>query len=209
MEMHGLEKNIELIQTVQQQGVRDRKVLRAMKAIDRKYFVPHGFQKRSYLNRPLSIGSGQTISQPFIVAVSLECLKIKSSDQVLEIGTGSGYQTAILGLLAKKVFSIEIIEALAIGSKEVLQRLGYKNIETRLGDGNLGWPEKAPFDKIILSAAAPHLPPTLLEQLKVGGIMVMPLGSHRQTLVQITKTKNGYDKKEILPVVFVPLTGNV
>ena len=185
-------------------------VMQAMGTVPRHEFVP-ALQKRwAYLNRPLPIGHGQTISQPYIVAVMTDLLKLTPKSKVLEVGTGSGYQAAILAELADKVFTIEIIRPLGEQATERLSRLGYDNVQVRIGDGYYGWTEEAPFDAIIVTAAASHVPPPLIRQLKVGGVMVIPVGSPFMTQELLLVRKEEEEKtriRQILPVRFVPLTG--
>jgi protein-L-isoaspartate(D-aspartate) O-methyltransferase len=186
------------------------KVLAIMANVPRHRFVPENEISSAYYNHPLPIGHGQTISQPYIVALMTELLKLGKEGFVLEIGTGSGYQTAILAEMAGKVYSMEIVEPLATRAKNLLDELGYTNVQVKLGDGNFGWPEHAPFDSIIVTAAADHLPQPLFNQLKSDGRMVIPVGSwpHIQELILITKRQDGMPHQEnILPVSFVPLTG--
>lgn len=188
----------------------DEKVLQAMMSVERHKFVPEGSRRQAYNNHPLPIGYGQTISQPYIVALMTDLLKISSNDSVLEIGTGSGYQAAVLAELAGRVYSIEIVEPLAKLVKERLARLGFDNVTTRMGDGYYGWEEHAPFDSIIVTAAASHVPPPLIEQLKPGGRMVIPVGGQflTQYLLLIEKDRNGeVTSQQIMAVRFVPLTG--
>ncbi|WP_435626453.1 protein-L-isoaspartate(D-aspartate) O-methyltransferase [Candidatus Ferrigenium straubiae] len=185
-------------------------VVAAMEKVERHRFVPGALATLAYLNRPLPIGHGQTISQPFIVALMTDLMKVKAGDKVLEIGTGSGYQAAVLAELAKSVYSIEIIEPLGMEAGERLMALGYRNVQTRVGDGYYGWPEAAPFDAIMVTAAASHVPPPLIKQLKPGGRMVIPLGTQFMTqyLMLVEKKKDGsLTNRQILPVRFVPLTG--
>jgi protein-L-isoaspartate(D-aspartate) O-methyltransferase len=180
----------------------------AMGKVERHRLVPAGQAGAAYRNHPLPIGSGQTISQPYIVALSTDLLQPTSSSIVLDVGTGSGYQAAVLAEIASQVYSIEIVEGLALSARKNLKDLKYDNIEVRIGDGYKGWPEKAPFDGIVVTAAAPHVPKALLEQLKPGGRMVIPVGSDGdiQYLKLITRRADGgYDEKRILPVRFVPL----
>lgn len=187
-----------------------RGVIAAMGKVERHRFVPTGFADLAYHNRPLPIGYGQTISQPFIVALMSDMLNVKAGDKVLEIGTGSGYQAAILGEMADSVYSIEIIGALGKEAGERLQSLGYRNVKTRVGDGYYGWPEAGPFDAIMVTAATSHVPPPLLKQLKAGGRMVIPLGTQFMTqyLMLVEKQKDGsVTTRQVLPVRFVPLTG--
>ena len=189
----------------------DPKVLAAIGRVPRHRFVPEDQAAQAYENRPLAIGHGQTISQPYIVAIMTDLLDLKPGDRVLEVGTGSGYQAAILGELVESVFSLEIIKALAERSSGVLSDLGYDNVRTRHGDGYYGWPEEAPFDAIIVTAAAGHVPPPLIEQLAAPGRMMIPVGSRFmvQQLVLVRKKKSGeVSLEQILPVRFVPLTGD-
>lgn len=188
----------------------DPRVMQALATVPRHEFVPVLLSDIAYRNRPLPIGHGQTISQPYIVAIMTDLLNVKSDDKVLEIGTGSGYQAAILAELVDEVYTIEIIKPLANEAKQRLQTLGYKNISVKLGDGYYGWQEHAPFDAIIVTAAASHVPPSLIKQLKIGGRMVIPVGSRfmPQELLLINKDKQGkVTTKQIIPVSFVPFTG--
>jgi protein-L-isoaspartate(D-aspartate) O-methyltransferase len=183
-------------------------VLGAMQAVDRAKFVPPGSELYAWENRPLSIGYGQTISQPFIVALMTDLLDVAPDHAVLEIGTGSGYQAAVLAGLVAHVYTIEIVPELAASAAERLERLGYDNVSVRSGDGWYGWPEAAPFDRIIVTAVGEDIPPKLLEQLAEGGRMVMPIGPQwgGQNLTVIDKTADGIQTDEVLPVQFVPLT---
>lgn len=184
------------------------RVIAAIESVPRDRFVPPDMQPSAYENRPLSIGLGQTISQPFIVALMTDMLDPGPDDVVLEIGTGSGYQAAVLAQLVRRVYSIETLPELARTAREHLEGLGYHNVEVRVGDGHLGWAEHAPYDAIIVTAAAPGIPPALLDQLKPGGRMVIPVGLRYMTqdLVLITKDANGETHhRSILPVAFVPL----
>jgi len=190
--------------------ITDPRVLAAMSKVPRHEFVPSNFQKLAYGDYPLPIGKDQTISQPYIVALMTQNAQLEPGDRVLEIGTGSGYQAAVLGELAKEVYSIEIIESLARDAEARLKRLNYDNIHVRHGDGFRGWPEAAPFDAILLTAASPEIPQPLIDQLKIGGRMVLPLeGRMFQSLVRITKEKDGLKREEITGVRFVPMTGKV
>jgi protein-L-isoaspartate(D-aspartate) O-methyltransferase len=185
-------------------------VVGALAAVPRHRFVPEDLARHAYENRPLAIGHGQTISQPYIVAIMTDLLDLEAGDRVLEIGTGSGYQAAILGEIVDAVYTMEIVPPLAERSKAVLAELGYDNVACRLGDGYDGWPEEAPFDAIIVTAAATHVPPPLLAQLAAPGRMVIPVGSRFmvQQLVLVTKSAEGeITLEQILPVRFVPLTG--
>jgi protein-L-isoaspartate(D-aspartate) O-methyltransferase len=186
------------------------RVREAMQSVPRHRFVDLHGPEAAYANRPLSIGHNQTISQPFIVALMTDLLDPQPTDRVLEIGTGSGYQAAVLSELVSQVYSIEIIEDLAVEAAERLTRLGYQNISVRSGDGYFGWPDEGPFDGIIVTAVGPDIPPSLLDQLKVGGRMVLPVGTQRsaQNLTVVTKhADDSVSTREVLPVVFVPLTG--
>lgn len=188
----------------------DDRVLEAMRTVPRHNFVPHRYIQNAYENRPLPIGHGQTISQPYIVAVMTDLIRPGPGHRVLEIGTGSGYQAAILSALVRDVFTIEIIEPLARQAQQRFEKPGYHNVHTRHGDGYYGWEEEAPFDSIIVTAAASHVPPPLIAQLKAGGRMIIPVGSRffTQELVLIEKDQNGKLKtRQVLPVMFVPLTG--
>lgn len=189
----------------------DERVMEAMGNVPRHQIVPEEQLDNSYKNRPLPIGHGQTISQPYIVALMTDLLEIKPGDRVLEIGTGSGYQAAVLSQLAKEVYTIEIIEPLHQRATQVFEQMGYANIHSRHGDGYYGWKEHAPYDAIIVTAAAGNIPPPLIEQLKPGGSLVVPVGGAFQTQ-QLVLVKKGDDGKlrtrQVLPVVFVPLTGD-
>lgn len=185
-------------------------VIAAMKKVERHRFVPGWLTSFAYINRPLPIGHGQTISQPIIVALMTDLIKVKAGDKVLEIGTGSGYQAAVLAEIVKSVYSIEIIEPLGREAAERLESLGYDNVKVKVSDGYYGWPEAAPFDAIVVTAAASHVPPPLIKQLKPGGRMVIPLGAHFMTqyLMLVEKHMDGsVTTRQILPVGFVPLTG--
>lgn len=191
---------------IRSRGVKDPQVLLAMEQTPRHLFVPDGQRMQAYQDRPLPIGEGQTISQPYIVALMTELLQLEGDKKVLEIGTGSGYQAAILAQLAKEVYTIEIVESLAKSSKALLQQMGYDNVMVKWGDGYQGWPEKAPFDAIILTAAPENIPLKLVEQLKPGGIMVLPVGSHSQELKVITKQQDGSIRERTEALVrFVPM----
>lgn len=194
-------------QQIQARGVKDPRVLKAFEEVARHRFVSPQYQDQAYEDMPLPIGQGQTISQPYIVAYMVEASEIKPTDRCLEIGTGCGYQAAILSQLCKEVYSIEILPALAKRSQEIIQSLGYQNIHLRLGDGYQGWPEKAPFDVIVLAAAPATLPQTLLDQLKPMGRLLAPLGlGEKQQLVRIRKNEEGAIAQEtLLPVRFVPM----
>ena len=185
----------------------DPRVLDVMRRVPRHLFIPEKQRRMAYGDFPVPIGLRQTISQPYIVAYMSQALQLKKADRVLEIGTGSGYQAAVLGELVQEVYTIEIIPELGERSEKLLADLGYRNIHVRVGDGYKGWPDKAPFDAIIVTAAPPRLPQPLLDQLKIGGRMIIPVGNTRQELVLIHRTENGYERKNVLPVTFVPMTG--
>jgi protein-L-isoaspartate(D-aspartate) O-methyltransferase len=185
----------------------DTRVLAALRSVPRHQFVSSEVSDFAYTNRPLPIGHGQTISQPFIVALMTNLLQLKGSDRVLEIGTGSGYQAAVLSLLARDVYTVEIIAELGKTAALILSRLGYANVTTRIGDGYQGWEEHAPYDAIIVTAAPDHVPPPLIAQLKPGGRLVIPVGETIQELIMITKASDGTTTDtRIIPVRFVPLT---
>jgi protein-L-isoaspartate(D-aspartate) O-methyltransferase len=192
---------------IEARGVHDAPVLGAMRGVPRHLFVPAEMVPYAYADSPLPIGYGQTISQPYIVAFMSEALELKPKDKVLEIGTGSGYQAAILGRLAREVYSIEIIEPLATQAADRLARLGFSNVRVRAGDGYRGWPEAAPFDAIIVTAAPDHVPQPLIDQLRVGGRLVLPLGRFDQELVRIRRAPEGPRQETLLPVRFVPMVG--
>jgi protein-L-isoaspartate(D-aspartate) O-methyltransferase len=196
---------------IRERGVRQPEVLRAMDTVPRHSFVPADRRDQAYGDEPLPIGWGQTISQPYIVALMTELLELDRGDKVLEIGTGSGYHAAVLSRVAGEVFSIEIIDQLGRQAESTLGSLGYDNVRVRIGDGYKGWPEEAPFDAIILTAAPPRIPQPLIDQLRVGGRMVVPEGgSFVQDLLLITKLPNGsIEKRPVTPVRFVPMTGEV
>lgn len=190
--------------------VLDPRVLEALRGVPRHVFVPDDLQASAYVNHPLPIGHGQTISQPYIVALMSDLIQPRAGDVVLEVGTGSGYQAAILARLVRQVYSLEIIEELAAQARVRLQRLGCDNVEVRAGNGRFGWPEHAPYDSIMVTAAAPRIPPALIEQLKPGGILVMPVGSRylgQELLVLEKDALGGLEERRVLPVAFVPLTG--
>ncbi len=196
-----------LVEHLRENGITDERVLASMNSVPRHAFVPEGWRTMSYIDQPLSIGHGQTISQPFIVALMCQELALQPSDRVLEIGTGSGYHAAVMSLLCDHVYSIEIISELAISAKLVLDSLGYKNIDVMIDDGYGGWPEHAPFDAIILTASPREIPFPLKRQMKVGGRLIAPVGANWQELVLVERTRRGYTEKSLLPVSFVPMTG--
>jgi protein-L-isoaspartate(D-aspartate) O-methyltransferase len=187
--------------------IRDERVLKALLTVPRHLFVPEGERRAAYGDYPLAIGHGQTISQPYIVAFMTQALDVKPEHKVLEIGTGSGYQAAVLGELAGHVYTIEIVAPLAESAERTLQQLGYKNVHVRAGNGYAGWPEEAPFDRVMVTAAPAEVPPALVEQLKIGGIMAIPVGSIDQELRIMRRTEGGMELLQTLPVRFVPMTG--
>lgn len=194
---------------IERRGVKDDRVLHAMREVPRHEFVPNHLKKYAYADEPLPIGEDQTISQPYIVAYMTEYLCLGEEDIVLEIGTGSGYQAAVLAEIADTVYTIEIVDVLAKRAEKTLERLGYENVLVKRGDGYAGWPEHAPYDAIIITAAPTKIPQPLLEQLKIGGFMILPLGDYSQELVLIEKNIKGFEQKRLLPVRFVPMTGEI
>ncbi len=192
-------------QQLEARDIKDPEVLEAMRTVKRHLFVPKLQRLLAYVDHPLPIGYGQTISQPYIVAYMTQAARLKPGDKILEIGTGSGYQAAVLARIVKEVYSIEIIEALALRAEKTLNSIGYQNIVIKHGDGYQGWEEHAPYDAIIVTAAPDHIPEKLVEQLAVGGRMVIPVGSVSQELYVIIKTEEGVEKKSLLPVRFVPM----
>ncbi|HEY6363736.1 MAG TPA: protein-L-isoaspartate(D-aspartate) O-methyltransferase [Candidatus Binatia bacterium] len=192
-------------------GIKDTRILEVMGSLERELFVPDKLRSHAYDDRPLPIGAGQTISQPYIVAVMTELLGLKGSERVLEIGTGSGYQTAVLGKLTAEVYSIEIIPSLSQRAKALLERLGLDNVHLRVGDGFFGWEERGPYEAILVTASAPKIPEPLWQQLRESGRLIMPLGEDRQTqrLVRVTKVDGKQVIENISGVVFVPLTGAI
>ena len=186
-------------------GIKDPKVLAAVRHVPRHKFVPSDYSDLAYHDIPLPVGHGQTISQPSLVALMTEALALEGAKKVLEIGTGSGYQAAVLAEIVPEVFTIEIVEPLATKAARTLAELGYRNIHTRIGDGYRGWPEEAPFDAIIVTAAPDHVPQPLLDQLAVGGRLILPVGRDYQTLELHRRTAKGYERKIITLVRFVPL----
>ncbi|MCK5288455.1 MAG: protein-L-isoaspartate(D-aspartate) O-methyltransferase [Candidatus Omnitrophica bacterium] len=192
---------------IKYRGIKDTRLLKAMLKVKRHLFVPDNLRNLAYHDKPLPIGEEQTISQPYIVAIMTELLNLDGNEKVLEIGTGSGYQAAILAELAKEVYSIEIVQSLAEQSEKLLEDLGYKNITVKYGDGYRGWEEHAPFDAIIVTCAPPYIPKPLLEQLAEGGRMVIPVGTYLQELKLLEKINSQIKSKSIIPVRFVPMTG--
>jgi protein-L-isoaspartate(D-aspartate) O-methyltransferase len=198
-------------QDIRGRDVRDPQVLSAMSRVPRHLFVEPAYRDHAYEDHPLPIGEGQTISQPYVVALMTEALRLKRGDRVLEIGTGSGYQAAILAEIVKEVYTIEIRKNLADRAELTLKGIGYRNVKVKFGDGYFGWEEAAPFDAIIITAAANHIPPPLVKQLKEGGRLIVPLGStvYYQTLILATKRKGQLDVEQLDPVAFVPMTGEM
>lgn len=196
-------------QQIAARGVRSEAVLSAMRAVPRHLFVPEDLRSEAYADHPLPIGEGQTISQPYIVGLMSELLEVKAGDRVLEIGTGSGYQAAVLVAMGCEVYTIEIRASLAAEAERRLQGLGYLSIHVRAGDGYAGWPEAGPFRGIIVTAAPERIPEPLLQQLAVGGKLVIPVGAYYQQLKVVTREAQGFSEKDVLPVRFVPMTGKV
>ncbi len=194
---------------IERRGVRDARVLEAMRKVPRELFVERSAVEYAFHDGPLSIGHGQTISQPYIVAYMTEMLEVRSTDRVLEIGTGSGYQTAVLAELAAEVYTIEIVEALSLRAQELLRAQGYSNIRFRAGDGSNGWPEEAPFDAIMVTAAPDKAPERIIAQLAEGGRMIAPVGSYEQYLELITRVNGKVERRALIGVRFVPMTGRI
>jgi protein-L-isoaspartate(D-aspartate) O-methyltransferase len=190
---------------IEARGVRNRAVLDAMQRVPRHLFVPTDVQAFAYEDRPLPIGLGQTISQPYIVAYMTEALRTSPAQTVLEIGTGSGYQAAVLSRLVREVYTIEIVPELAVRARRILAEVGYRNVHVRTGNGYLGWPERAPFAGIIITAAPPSIPRALLDQLALGGTMVVPVGTVSQEMTIVRKTARGVIEQRTIPVRFVPM----
>ena len=192
---------------IEARGIRNPHVLEALRKVPRDRFVPDALRGQAYRDTPLPIGHQQTISQPYIVALMTELIEPEPDMKVLEIGTGSGYQAAVLAECVDRVYTIEILPELGRTAAELLEELGYENIVTRIGDGYDGWPDEAPFDAILVTAAPPSIPKPLLEQLKVGGKLVIPVGEFSQDLVVVTRTADGYERRPASYVRFVPMTG--
>lgn len=205
--MDEAERTMAFLFALRSRGVRDTRVLEAMEKVDRAEFVTGVFSDRAYEDMPLPISCGQTISQPSVVGLMTQALDVQPRDKVLEIGTGSGYQAAILSHLARRVYTVERHKRLARHAQELFERLGYTNITCVAADGSRGYPQQAPFDRILVTAAAEDPPGPLLAEMRVGGIMVLPVGQSDtvQHLIKVTRTETGYDYDELLPVRFVPL----
>jgi protein-L-isoaspartate(D-aspartate) O-methyltransferase len=204
------EQREELVRLIKSMGVNNERVLQAIRDVPRHLFVASHFAEIAYVDQPLPIGNAQTISEPYVVAFMTDALKLTPSDRVLEVGTGSGYQAAVLSRLVRKVYTIEIVEPLAVAAAKRLKDLGYANVSVRKGDGYAGWSDAAPFDAIIVTAAAEHIPKPLLDQLKIGGRLVIPLGKDDyQWVLRVTKKEDGLQEEKLLPVRFVPMTGKV
>jgi len=199
-----------VVEQIEKRGIRDGRILKVMETVPRHEFVPEEYRAFAYDDSPLPIGEGQTISQPYIVALMTECLNLEGDEKVLEVGTGSGYQAAILCELVKEVYTIEILETLAERAEELLQKLGYKNVKVKCGDGYLGWEEYAPFDGIIVTCAPDHIPRPLIDQLAEGGRMVIPVGEidFPQVLKLVEKREGEVTIRNVVPVRFVPMTGD-
>ena len=198
-----------VVSQIAARGVRDPKTLAALREVPRHLFVPRDSRAQAYDDHPIPIGHGQTISQPYIVAFMTEAVGLRGGETVLEIGTGSGYQAAVLAGIAARVYTIEIVAPLAEASAALLKSLGYANVSVRAGDGYQGWPEAAPFDAILVTAAAPRIPEPLKQQLKDGGRLVVPVGDEWQELVVVTRRGERFEERRVLPVRFVPMTGKV
>lgn len=206
----GLQRREMVDLQIRQRGIHETTVLKAMEQVPRHLFVPEPVRPKAYGDEALPLGPGRAIYQPYVVALMTSLLDLQRGDRVLEVGTGSGYHAAVLSRIAKEVYSIEIDSAVASQASRRLSALGYYNINVRHGDGYQGWPDKAPFDAILLSAAPPRLPKPLLDQLRVGGRMVVPVGgSFFQDLLVITKTADGLEKRTVIPVRLTPMTGRV
>jgi protein-L-isoaspartate(D-aspartate) O-methyltransferase len=206
---YEIERNRMVDEQVAFRGVKDPRVLAAMRKVPRHEFMPEAIRSQAYGDHALPIGEGQTISQPFMVALMTELLELKGTERVLEIGTGSGYQAALLAELCEKVFTIERVKTLADRARQSLDRLGYRNVAMKVYDGTYGWKEMAPFDAIIVTAAAPEVPQALIDQLNEGGRLVIPVGERfTQILVKVIKTATGTRRETSVPCVFVPLIGN-
>lgn len=203
------ERNRMVDEDIIPRGVKDPRVLAALRKVPRHEFMPEALRDRSYGDHAMPIGEGQTISQPYIVALMTELMELKATDRVLEVGTGSGYQAAVLAELSGKVFTVERVKPLADKARATLDRLGYRNVAMKVFDGTYGWKDMGPYDAIMVTAASPDVPQPLVEQLKPGGRLVIPVGErYSQVLLQIVKMEQGVERRASVPVVFVPLIGN-
>jgi protein-L-isoaspartate(D-aspartate) O-methyltransferase len=198
-----------MVEEIRHRGITKPEVLAAMGQVPRHLFVPDDVRAQAYSDTPLPIGGGRSVYQPYVVALMTSLLELKRGDKVLEVGTGSGYHAAVLSRIAHQVCSIEIVETVASQASKRLSILGYHNVAVKVGDGYQGWPDQAPFDAILLSAAPPHIPKPLIDQLRVGGRMVVPVGGFFQDLLVITKTADGIEKRTVIPVRLSPMTGKV
>jgi len=198
-----------MVEELRRRGITKPDVLAAMEQVPRHLFVPDEVRAQAYSDTPLSIGGGRTVYQPYVVALMTSLLDLKKGDKVLEVGTGSGYHAAVLARIARQVFSVEIVETVASQATTRLSVLGYHNVAVKVGDGYQGWPDEAPFDAILLSAAPPHIPKPLIAQLRVGGHMVVPVGGFFQDLLVITKAADGIETRTVIPVRLSPMTGKV
>lgn len=201
------QRRVMVDEQIRGRGIAEPRLLNALETVPRHEFVPEALRDEAYRDGPLQIGAGQTVSQPYLVALMADLLELDGDEKLLEIGTGSGYTTAVLARLARRVYTIEIIDDLASRAEGVLDELGYGNVDVRVGDGYRGWPEEAPFDGILVSAAPSEVPPPLIEQLKVGGILVAPVGRTLQDLVVIRKTPAGLERRQVDVVRLVPMIG--
>jgi len=209
-EKNFFEMRRQMLETqIKSRGIKNERVLNAMLKVERHRFVPEKYQRFSYEDSPLPIGYGQTISQPYIVALMTELIEPSQKDKVLEIGTGSGYQAAILAELCKEVYTIEIIPELGLKADKTIKELGYKNVKVKIGDGFFGWKEYSPFNAIIVTCASKEIPEPLIEQLAEGGRMVIPVGDYFQELILVRKIKGKIKKQKIIPVRFVPMKGEI
>jgi len=202
---YALDRERMVQKQIQARGVRDARVISALLKVQRHLFVPDHLLPFAYVDEPLPIGEGQTISQPYIVAFMTEILELEAGEKVLEIGTGSGYQTAVLAEIVREVCTIELVESLSLRARHLLRSLGYANIRFKVGDGGQGWKEEAPYDAVLVTAAAADIPAQLQEQLKDGGRMIIPVGTGFQELILVTRRGGEYVKKTLFPVRFVPL----
>jgi protein-L-isoaspartate(D-aspartate) O-methyltransferase len=203
------EQRRSMVEKLRQRGKIQPEVLLAMEKVPRHLFVPDAVRAKAYEDEPLAIGTDRTIYQPYVVGLMTSLLDLQKGDKVLEVGTGTGYHAAVLSRLAREVYSVEIIGPVASQAQQRLRALGYHNVEVRSGDGYQGWVDKGPFDAILLSAAPPHIPQPLINQLRVGGRMVVPVGGFLQDLLVITKTADGIEKRTVIPVRLTPMTGKV